>query len=76
MEAEFIQARLITEGLPELRDDPTARIRPGLASSMLVGVIVGRRLVQVPTLAEADIETMVALLAPAMQAVLNGADQP
>jgi AcrR family transcriptional regulator len=74
--AEFIEARLVTEVRPELRDDATARIRLGLASSMLVAVIVGRRLVQVPTLAEADIETLVALLSPAMQAVLSGADQP
>jgi AcrR family transcriptional regulator len=69
--AEFIEARLITEVQPELRDDPTARIRIGLASSMLVGVVVGRRLVQVPTLCEATTEALVDLLAPAVQAVLE-----
>jgi AcrR family transcriptional regulator len=70
--AEFIEARLITEVRPELRDDPTARIRVGLASSMLVGVIVGRRLVQVPTLRAANTEVVVELIAPAMQAILAG----
>lgn len=71
--AEFIEARLITEVRPDLRDDPTARIRLGLASSMLVGVIVGRRLVQVPTLREADAEALVKIVAPAIQAVLDTA---
>lgn len=69
---EFIEARLLTEVRPELRDDPLARTRVGLASSMLVGVIVGRRLVQVPTLAEAEPEALVELIAPAVQAILIG----
>jgi AcrR family transcriptional regulator len=68
--AEFIEARLITEARTELRHDPMARIRIGLASSMLVGVIVGRRLVQVPTLRAANTEALVALIAPAVQAIL------
>lgn len=68
--AEFIEARLITEVRPQMREDPTARMRIGLAASMLVGVIVGRRLVQVPTLREANTEALVQLLAPAVQAVL------
>lgn len=67
---EFIEARLLAEARQELRDDSTARLRVGLASSMLVGVIVGRRLVQVPTLVEADTETLVELIAPALQAIL------
>jgi hypothetical protein len=37
---------------------------------MLVGVVVGRRVVRVPILAEADTETLVALIAPAIQSVL------
>ena len=32
-------------------------IRAGLASSMLVGIIVGRRIVGVPTLVNVDLET-------------------
>jgi AcrR family transcriptional regulator len=68
---EFIEARLMTELRPELRADPTARVRVGLASSMLVGVVVGRRLVQVPTLLDVDSDALVALIAPAMDAVLT-----
>ncbi len=37
---------------------------------MLVGIVVGRRVVGVPILAEADTETLVAMLAPAIQGVL------
>ncbi|MFF3442045.1 TetR family transcriptional regulator [Streptosporangium sp. NPDC002721] len=71
--SEFIQARLLTEVRPDLHDDPATRIRVGLASSMLVGVIVGRRLVRVPTLVDVDPEALVELITPAVQAVLAGA---
>jgi hypothetical protein len=50
---------------------PDAALRAGLASSMLVGLVVGRRLVGVPIIAEADTETLVALVAPAIQRVLT-----
>lgn len=66
---EFIQARLLA-GVGA-RADPEAAIRAGLASSMLVGVVVGRRVVRVPALAEADLDTLVTLLAPAVQSVLT-----
>jgi AcrR family transcriptional regulator len=67
---EFIQARLLDAMDSGRADDPDAALRAGLASSMLVGVIVGRRLVGVPILAEADTETLIALVAPAIQAIL------
>jgi AcrR family transcriptional regulator len=68
---EFIQARLL-EGMSTGRvDDPDAALRAGLASSMLVGLVVGRRIVGVPIIAEADTETLVALVAPAIQRVLT-----
>jgi hypothetical protein len=38
---------------------------------MLVGLVVGRRLVGVPMLAEADPETLVKLVAPAIQNLLT-----
>jgi AcrR family transcriptional regulator len=67
---EFIQARLL-DAMGAARDKtPDAALRAGLASSMLVGVIVGRRVVGVPILAEADTETLVAMIAPAIQSVL------
>ncbi len=68
---EFIEARLL-EGVRSRADGNDAAARAGLASSMLVGVIVGRRIVGVPTLANLDLETLVALVAPAIQSVLAG----
>jgi tetracycline repressor-like protein len=38
---------------------------------MLVGIVVGRRLVGVPMLVEADTEKLVAMVAPAIQSVLT-----
>lgn len=69
---DFIEARLLEDLRPELRQDSAGRTRAGLAASMLVGVIVGRRIVGVPTLVEVDTEALVRLLAPALQAVLTG----
>ncbi|MCA2242003.1 MULTISPECIES: TetR family transcriptional regulator [Mycobacterium] len=68
---EFLQARLL-EGVssrPVQHHD--AAFRAGLASSMLVGIVVGRRIVGVPVLASADTEALVALAAPAIQSVLT-----
>lgn len=67
---EFIQARLLDAMGAGRGSTPEAALRAGLASSMLVGIVVGRRLVGVPILAEADTETLVAMLAPAIQSVL------
>jgi AcrR family transcriptional regulator len=68
---EFLQAR-VTEALaPRLHDDANASIHAGLVASMLVGVIVGRRIVQVGTLADADLETLIRLIAPAVQTILD-----
>lgn len=66
---EFIQARLLHAVGPRAIDN--AVLRAGLASSMLVGLVVGRRIVGVPVLADADTETLVALVAPAIQSVLT-----
>jgi hypothetical protein len=38
---------------------------------MLVGIVVGRRIVGVPILANADSETLIALVAPAIKNVLT-----
>jgi AcrR family transcriptional regulator len=67
---EFIQARLLDAMGAEGGNSPDAALRAGLASSMLVGIVVGRRLVGVPILAEADTETLISLVAPAIQSVL------
>jgi AcrR family transcriptional regulator len=67
---EFIQARLLDAMGAEGGNAADAALRAGLASSMLVGIVVGRKLVGVPILAEADTETLVAVIAPAIQSVL------
>ena len=68
---EFIQARLLEGMGTGSVDNPDATLRAGLASSMLIGLVVGRRLVGVPILANADVETLVRLMAPAIQSVLT-----
>jgi AcrR family transcriptional regulator len=67
---DYIQSRLLTG--TSGRSDADAALRAGLASSMLVGVVTGRRVIGVPTLVAADTEQLVAVLAPAVQAVLAG----
>ena len=67
---EFIQARLLDAMGGRGGNTAETALRAGLASSMLVGIVVGRRLVGVPILAEADTETLVAMVAPAIQSVL------
>jgi AcrR family transcriptional regulator len=68
---EFIQARLLDGIVSRSVNHDHAVLRAGLASSMLVGIVVGRRIVGVPVLANADTETLIALLAPAIQNVLT-----
>jgi AcrR family transcriptional regulator len=68
---EFIQARLLDGVRSRAADQRDAALRAGLASSMLVGVTLGRRIVGVPIIASADIETLVELVAPAIQSVLT-----
>jgi AcrR family transcriptional regulator len=67
---QFIQARLLDGMAARQADQDDAALRAGLASSMLVGIVVGRQIVGVPILAEADSETLIALVAPAIQSLL------
>lgn len=70
---DFIQARLL-EGVRgrATGDHPELAMRAGLVSAMLVGVVMGRRVIGVPALAEADAEQVVEVLAPAVQEILAG----
>jgi len=68
----FIQARLQKQLGLCLHNNDDAAVRSGLAASMLMGVIVGRRIVQVPVLAAEDLESVIRLVAPAIQMVLTG----
>lgn len=65
---DFIQSRLL-EGARSA-GDAEAALRAGLASAMLVGVIMNRRIIGVPVIAAADSDEVVEALAPAIQAVL------
>ncbi len=66
----FIQSRLL-HGMHDRGEDAT--LRAGLAATMLIGVTVGRSVVGVPVLASADMDALVAIVAPAIQLVLAGA---
>ncbi|MCZ4098678.1 TetR/AcrR family transcriptional regulator [Streptomyces sp. So13.3] len=66
---EFLEERLLVDALTSRAvDDATLRV--GIASSMLVGLIVGRGVVGVPTLTGADREALIALAGPAVQSIL------
>ena len=65
---DFIESRLLT-GASQLLS-PDAGLRAGLASAMLVGLVTSRQIIGVPVLAAADRETLVAIVAPAIQHVL------
>ncbi|RFA13212.1 TetR family transcriptional regulator [Subtercola boreus] len=69
---EFLQARFIEGIVPRLESRPDAALRVSAASSMLLGLVVGRRIVRVQPVVDEDIETLVRLIAPAVQLVLAG----
>lgn len=64
----FTQSRLLT-GTRE-RLDPEARLRAGLVASLLIGMVVGRRVIGVPLLTTAEPEALVSVIAPAIQQIL------
>lgn len=68
---EYIQARLTHALGPRLHDQQEAALRAGIAASMLIGVVVGRRIVRVRALVEEDLESLIARVAPAVQAVFD-----
>jgi hypothetical protein len=45
-------------------------LRSGLAASLLVGLVVGRRIIGVPTLVAAEPEELVRIVGPAIQKIL------
>jgi AcrR family transcriptional regulator len=68
---EFVQVRLMESISRQLADDPDMLERLAVASSMLIGVIVGRRIIRIPSLASEEAEALIARLAPAVQVILT-----
>lgn len=67
---EFIESRLSEDLAKTSTDTADAAVRVALAASMLVGLVVGRQIVQVSVLAEEDAAGIVRRLGPALQAIL------
>lgn len=65
---DFIQSRLV-QGMHDRGDD--ALLRAGLAASMLIGVILSRRIIGVPALLRADTDALVRTVGPAIQVLLG-----
>lgn len=69
---DFIEARLMKGITTHRRDDHHTRLRVGMAAAMLIGIIVARRIVAVPTLANESLDAIVAAAAEPLQALLTG----
>jgi AcrR family transcriptional regulator len=67
---DFIQSRLVDGLSTRTEPEPDAALRAGLAAAMLVGLVMSRRIIGVPMLATADTDTVIAILAPAIQQIL------
>ena len=65
----FIQSRL-QNGMAHRGDDAT--LRAGLVASMLIGVTLSRQVIGVPVLADADMDTLVTTIGPAVKLILAG----
>ncbi|MFD7703376.1 hypothetical protein [Streptomyces caelestis] len=64
----FLQERLLVDN-PASRAVDGAALRAGIVLSTLVGLVVGRGVVGVPTLTGADRDTLVALVGPAVRKI-------
>ncbi|RFA13224.1 hypothetical protein B7R22_13730 [Subtercola boreus] len=68
---DLIQERVLVDLGPRLQHDADMKTRIEIASSMLVGVVVGRRLVGLDALVRQDRDSLVGYIAPAIQAILS-----
>lgn len=67
---DFVQARLVDGIGPRLSTPTDAAVRAGLASAMLVGIVIARRIIQIDALTEVDHEKIVGLVATLLQSLL------
>lgn len=68
---ELIQKRVIDDLSPRLRESADMSTRIEIACSMLVGVVVGRQLVEIEALVREDRDALVQYIAPSIQAILG-----
>ncbi|SEO09310.1 transcriptional regulator, TetR family [Duganella sp. CF517] len=69
---DFVQYRIVEVFSPKLHARSDAALRAGLATSMLVGVIVSRNIVRIPLIAEVEQEAVIELLGASIQTILVG----
>ncbi len=69
--SEFVQARLVDVISPRLPDGPETAARAGFAAAMLVGLMIGRRILRVPAIAEVDHAAVVRLVGPTIQQIFT-----
>src|SRR4029450_6848499 len=72
--AEILRNHITSSATPTLAtaiDAPDARLRAALLGAMLMGVASQRYLLQMPDLAEVDIDKLVRLITPALQALID-----
>jgi Tetracyclin repressor-like, C-terminal domain len=72
--AEILRTHITSSAVPTLStaiDAPDARLRAALLGAMLMGVASQRYLLQMPDLADVDIDKLVRLITPALQALID-----
>ena len=65
---DLIQSRVVHDLASR---DPDMRVRVEIVSSMLIGVVVGRHIVHVAAIVDQDRESLIQMIAPAVQAILT-----
>lgn len=68
---DFLETRVRRGAESADRDDAETGLRVAAVAAMLIGVVVARRIVNVPILVEADKEQIVEVVAPGLQAILT-----
>jgi hypothetical protein len=72
--AEILRTHITSSAVPTLStaiDAPDARLRAALLGAMLMGIASQRYLLQMPDLADVDIDKLVRLITPALQALID-----
>ena len=68
---ELIEARVVHDLTVRAVDSRDMQLRVEMVTSMLIGVVVGRRIIQVDALVSQDHESLVRLIAPAVHSLLT-----